>query len=260
MTVPFTVLTAVRGSDVWLLARPYASLLAQADPDWRWVVEVDGPWDPSAVPAAVRTDARVDLAGSGYRMGVSAARNLALARVDSSWLVVLDGDDELSAGALCAYRALVTADATLAAITAGFRCVEEGTPGAVNLPVADAGRYGPGELPRHALALEMLPVKTQVVAYRADALRALGGWPGLPLCQDVAAFMSVALQHPVQVSHEVLYSYHRWRGQATDVRALREHDLMLRSRTFLAQQLAAALALQDGLPAAADTAPTIPTY
>jgi cellulose synthase/poly-beta-1,6-N-acetylglucosamine synthase-like glycosyltransferase len=247
------VLTAARARDQHLLPRAHASLRAQGV-SWQWLVEVDGPaaavWSPD--------DDRVTVRASHRALGVSAARNLALVDVRTPYVVVLDADDTLPPDAL---RYVVDAlqRSGSFALSGSLREVNGSSAGdRIRLPMVAAGTHAAGAIPAAALALGMLPTPTQAVTFRADALRAVGGWPGMVLCQDVAAFMLVAQRWPVDISHHVVYEYHRRPGQSTDPTELAKHDLMRRSRLLLAQQLQARTRLSAS--ASHVMAVTEPTY
>lgn len=243
----------MRAADQHLLPRAHASLIEQGV-EWRWVVEIDGRaeqvWDPQ--------DDRVSVKASQRTLGVAAARNLALVAVITPYVALLDADDVLPIGSLATVLAGLKSSGCFA-VSGGLRVVDD-VSGAVHqrLPSAAAGVYAAGALPSLALQQRNLPTPTQAVTYRADALRAIGGWPGMVLCQDVAAFMLVAERWPVLVMHEVLYEYHRRDGQSTAATELAQHDLMLRSRVLLAQQLQAHRALFESC--AMVVATDAPTY
>lgn len=240
MSADVTVLTAVRSTDQHLLDRAYASL-ADQDVDWQWLVEVDG---ENAVTWRV-DDPRVTVRAAQRNLGVSAARNLALVAAEAPWLTVLDADDELPPRVLRYVLDQVRSSGCFA-LSGALDVIDDATGlGEVRRPIAAPGTYPADSLPSLALELGQLPTPTQAVTFRTDALRAIGGWPGMVLCQDVAAFMLVAQRWPVQVTHEVVYRYHRRPGQSTSVSELAQHDLMLRSRILLAQQVQASRELAD---------------
>lgn len=234
------VITAVRAADMRYLDRAHASLLGQSAVDWEWHVEIDGldvsePWSV--------LDDRVHVRCSGRQLGVAAARNLALVGVRAPVLTVLDADDGLPPGALARHLAELRSQRVFA-VSGAARVVDDLTGDqSIREPSAPEGTYDAGQLPELALEHARLPTPTQCASFRTDALRAVGGWPGMVLCQDVAAFMLVAQRWPVRVLHDVLYEYHRRPGQSTETQELERHDLMHRSRLLLAQQLQAQRAL-----------------
>jgi glycosyltransferase involved in cell wall biosynthesis len=78
------------------------SLLAQTETDWRAILVDDGSVDAtgSVFAAAAASDPRFHLITHDTALGLGAARNAGLALVDTPYLGFLDGDDELTPGAL----------------------------------------------------------------------------------------------------------------------------------------------------------------
>src|ERR1043166_94815 len=78
------------------LTELHASLHAQREVEWEWVVQIDG--DASLlghVPEAIREDPRVALEANGRWLGQSVTRNLALVRTRHRLLQTVDADDLL---------------------------------------------------------------------------------------------------------------------------------------------------------------------
>jgi glycosyltransferase involved in cell wall biosynthesis len=83
-----------------LIGRAIASCLRQRHPSFEVVVVDDGSADGTAATVRAFEDPRVHLYVQPVNRGVSAARNLAIARSRGEWIICLDSDDELTDDAL----------------------------------------------------------------------------------------------------------------------------------------------------------------
>ena len=99
------------------IERAIASALDGAPVAIECVVVDDGSTDGTGdvVAGLAAADPRIRLVASPVNVGVSAARNLALAEVRGRWLLFLDADDRLAPGAIAALLA-PTADPTVRAV------------------------------------------------------------------------------------------------------------------------------------------------
>ncbi|HXC46055.1 MAG TPA: glycosyltransferase family A protein [Solirubrobacteraceae bacterium] len=92
------------------LAESVQSALAQEDGEPRVIVVDDGSTEPDTLAALERLPSQVELVRQA-NAGVAAARNEALRRAQTPYVLALDADDRLAEGALRALRAaLVEAD------------------------------------------------------------------------------------------------------------------------------------------------------
>lgn len=114
------VTVIVPGRDIAAFApSAIASLQAQSEPRWRAVLVDDGSTDATGeiFSAATSADSRFTLLRHDHPRGLGAARNSALATVDTPFVGFLDGDDELTPHALD--RTLDTLDRTGSDFVAG---------------------------------------------------------------------------------------------------------------------------------------------
>lgn len=135
MSAPL-VTVIVPGFDVapWAPAA-LASLRAQTLPEWRAVLVDDRSTDDTGAlfAAAAAADPRFRVLRQQRRRGLGAARNVALATVDTPYVAFLDADDELLPGALA--RMVGVLDETGSDFVAGAY---------VRLRPDGAGGYAPG--------------------------------------------------------------------------------------------------------------------
>jgi len=210
-----SVVTAVLAGKHQFLGEVYKSLLGQRMPpdwDWQWIVQEDG---ETGIPqAALPTDPRIS-AGSGPRSRASAARTVALSRVDGALLRTVDADDLLPEGAL--YRDITT-------------LIDHPTIGWCVSPTVDLVRDGslrsgprdpnPGPLPPGFLAdgerAGMLQVHGMTLCTYAALVRTLGGWPALPMQEDVGLLLAAEAVAEGWMIQEPGLIYRRWSGNTTD--------------------------------------------
>jgi glycosyltransferase involved in cell wall biosynthesis/streptomycin 6-kinase len=243
------------------------SLTRQSFRAWRAIVVDDGSTDGTGdvVAEYARTDPRISLLRNAENLGVSAARNKALAAVDEPWICFLDADDWLADTALerLAGRA---AEGGCDAVHGGtVRVADDGT----CIPVARATSSG-NLFPLFARA-PAVPIHSCLV--RAAAVREAGGFDeSLVTCEDwdlwqrvsragarwaavpdVVAFYrmrsdSASQQAPRMLTDglTVIESGHRGEAGASAVPSERERLL---ARTYLACSAAGmAIADQDDAP------------
>lgn len=192
-----SVLTAAYNATAEHLLDGYRSLLPQRT-EWEWVLQLDGDAEVDTVPREIRDDPRVRVEANGRHLGVETTRNLGLTRARGRFIQNLDHDDYLlEAGFDVTAEALAAADGDV-----GF-CFGD----AVDLhddgrtePNGDnralqPGRIEPGILFDLWEQLGFVPLHNAGVLWRADILRAFGGWSAVPNAGDTATIMAVAERH-----------------------------------------------------------------
>lgn len=145
------------------LSEAVASVHGQVGGSPRVVVVDDGSTDADTEPALAAVEAAGAEVLRGPNRGVSAARNVGLARVRTPYWLVLDADDRLAPGALDAMRAPLERDPRLG-YAFGFMSFFGDMSGIVRFPDYDPYRL----LYRHTVGLTALA--------RAEVLRATGGY------------------------------------------------------------------------------------
>lgn len=204
-----------------------ARLLAACDlPGLQWSICVDGKPAPTAphddssktlATAADRSGIDPTLSHLGAQMGVSVARNAALAVSGAGpgdWVITLDGDDLLEPvgiASLATHLTMLDHTSSPIAWVGSNRVEMDGTHGAHWLGTKKSFR--PGEL--NESYLHPFVIHPNSVAYRASAIDTAGGWPASPGGEDLALWLRVARTHPGQAIPTVTLRYRRWEGQVT---------------------------------------------
>lgn len=203
MTPPllFSVIVAT-WNRVELLPRALASLEAQECTKWEALVVDDGSVDATSEFLAGWRDEGRRRALRISHSGLSAARNAGLAAARGHWITFLDSDDEYAPRHLAVRAAALARNPGLDLLHGGYRVI--GPPGAHFVPDAEQ----PGRL---------IPLSECVVGgtfvFRAEFLRALGGFPDLPYAMDYALMQRVrAADGQVDTCDDPTYLYHREPG------------------------------------------------
>jgi glycosyltransferase involved in cell wall biosynthesis len=213
--VRVSVLTPVRHLVGSYLAELHASLDAEADVEWEWVIQVDGGRSLlRSVPADIRSDPRVSLEANGRWLGQSITRNLALARVRHPALQTVDADDLLLPGALPAAVAVLRADPEVG--LAFGRTWEQRSDGGRTLA---KNPYPPGRLEPGVLVRDWerrggsCSIVVGSVMWRTACVFAHGGWPASVAGPDVLLLLAVAGVHPAVCIDRDTYVYRTHPGQ-----------------------------------------------
>src|SRR5262249_28960334 len=211
-----SVLTAAHSSTADFIEEAMESLRGQALPDgWdlEWIVQEDGV-NPSLGDKLCRWDA-VNYAANTRQLGIAPTRNLALARVSGVLTQVLDADDLLLPGAFTTLIPLFENNRIQWAVGQADDLMPDGsrqgfkTPlpfgvfpaGTVNRWAADDG----GNWPIHCAALLM----------RTAALRAIGGWAGVPYDDDIVMFSALSEMSDGYHHEALTWLYRQHPGQVT---------------------------------------------
>lgn len=185
-----------------LLPRALASLEAQACADWEALVVDDGSEDGTPGLLARWADGARRRALCRPHAGLSAARNAGLAAARGTWITFLDSDDEYAPGHLACRAETLAAAPGLDLLHGGYRVL--GPPEAHFVPDADD--------PTRLIPLSKCVVGGTFV-FRAEFLRALGGFPDIPYGMDYALMQRVtAAGGRVGTCAAPTYLYHREPG------------------------------------------------
>jgi len=204
-----TVVTAVLPARAEHLAYAAASVercrAAAAAGGWalEWIVVMDG---PGAAPR-VRCD---EFSRVPARAGISAARNVALAKAGGAWVVPLDGDDVLDEAGFAALLAALDGDRRLCWLSA-------------NRLLMDGRRTAhwndePRRWPAGALAerwTSPFAFHPNCLLVRTDVALRAGGWPAVPVNEDMAFALLVAEEAGGASTTPVLTRYRVWDRQET---------------------------------------------
>ncbi|QQQ78249.1 glycosyltransferase [Saccharothrix sp. 6-C] len=186
-----SVITAAYGPSAHHLAETARGVRAQQlPPGWslEWVVQEDG----ERPVLADALGAQAEYGHNGTRLGIAATRNLALARASGALVQNLDHDDVLLPHALATLIRRFEEHPIHWAVGAADDLLEDGARRSWDsampfglLPAGDVNRWAErhgGNWPVHGGGLMM----------RADTLRAIGGWTGIPVDDDLAALVAVS--------------------------------------------------------------------
>jgi len=189
------------------VAEAVASALAQSE-----VVDVvvvdDGSVDATANIVSGIRDPRVTLI-SGGRLGVSAARNRGFAeavkRGASSWVMFLDADDRLRAGAIG--KLLAAASDACVAVYGDYERIDPAGRARGRRGWLRGRRKPSGDILRPLLSGNFI-VNGGVILMRRDAFRRVGGFDEtLRYCEDWHGFCRLAALGPILYLDEIVLDY-----------------------------------------------------
>lgn len=209
-----SVITAAYGPSARYLPETARGVRAQRlPPGWslEWIVQEDGA-EPS-LAESVGADARYG--SNGTRLGIAATRNLALARATGELVQNLDHDDVLLPHALATLIARFEQHPVHWAIAAADDLHPDGTrhPWPPDLP---HGLIAAGEVNRWAERHRgNWPVHGGGLAARTETLRAVGGWTGIPVDDELAALTALSELAPGWHDHTVTWLYRKHPDQTT---------------------------------------------
>ena len=188
-----TILTAAYGPSATYLHETADSVLNQKLPEhWEmeWIVQEDG-CNPALADMLGRYS-QAQYEANGLQLGIGNTRNLALSRATGDLVQVLDHDDVLLPGALATLIQRFEQHPIQWAVGAADDLLEDGTRRSWNsdLPfgivtAGTANRWADehgGNWPVHCAGLMI----------RMEILRAIGGWAGTPVDDDIVLFAALS--------------------------------------------------------------------
>ena len=161
------------------LARSVSSALAECGPDDEVVVVDDGSNDDGA--ALLPEDPRVRLISSEHR-GICGALNLGLEACRGTLIARLDADDLAVPGRIAAQRALLARHPEVVAVGGQARLVNEGAED--NRGMRLYVQWVNAQRDPHRELLAESPLFHPAVTFRAEAVRAVGGYRHGPFPED----------------------------------------------------------------------------
>jgi hypothetical protein len=199
----------------WLedLAADVEALRLRLTGEVEWVVCLDGPGAVD-LPAAVSVTVRLPIHG-----GIATARTAALTAASGDWVIPVDGDDRLDLDGTASLAAELTSAATAdLGWLAASRVLMDGTPTPHTLGVRR--RWEVGELAEAWTA--PFPFHPNTLAVRRPLAVGAGGWPALPVNEDLAFILAVSEDSPGLSVEHVLTRYRSWEGQTVSSPAYAE--------------------------------------
>jgi len=225
-----SIITPVAGPHVALLPQAWESIKSQDVPrGWkiRWYVQEDGPASSAQSFVQGLGDGLAEFSTSGSAGGAAEARNLALSRSNGEVVMLLDADDQLTAGAVqrvvaslqsgnmwCGFGALDNRDGTHSSRTGGYS-LRLGTDRVAAPESAQfndkawLGRVMRGAMRQCWEQFGVLPFHPATFATYAQWIWDSGGWPGLARDEDTALILSITDKHSGIVSDEPNIMYRR---------------------------------------------------
>jgi glycosyltransferase involved in cell wall biosynthesis len=218
------VLTPVHAASSQYLDAARDSVLSQQLPlGWKleWLVQEDGGAQGSDVPNRLRGDDRIKYASNGAQLGAAMTRNLALARAAGEYLQNLDSDDVLLPNALSTLIAAIDSSSSVHwAFGQADDLMPDGSRQSFPPWIPPFGLLKAGRLNDWVAEHEgNWPIPCAGIMYRTATLRAVGGWAGLPIGEDIALLAALSQitdgwqdetitwlyrQHPDQISRHAL--------------------------------------------------------
>ncbi|MDP9797466.1 hypothetical protein J2S43_005978 [Catenuloplanes nepalensis] len=188
-----SIITAVHAPNSAHLADTIMSVQRQKlPPEWslEWIIQEDGE-QPQL--ASLFEDVEVaHYSPNGFQLGIAATRNFALARATGDLIQVLDSDDILLEGASASLISLFLDSDIYWAVGQADDLMPDGERVQWD-SILPYGRIRAGDVNRKAEeAGGNWPVHCAGLMMRAPALRAIGGWIGLPTDEDIAMFAALS--------------------------------------------------------------------
>ncbi|MGB8200365.1 MAG: glycosyltransferase [Pseudonocardiaceae bacterium] len=217
-----SVITAVHSGRQEYLKEAAVTVLGQQLPDaWEleWLVQedFDEPEMEDLARDIAERDARVRYAANRTTLGPGGTRNLALWRARGDLVRTFDSDDLLLPGAIGCSLEIFIAHPEVhwsAGKTENLRL--DGTRDPYLASPLHYERVAPGELNRVMTEAGVCPIHCAGLTMRASTLRAVGGWAGLPVGEDVCMISAIAEMFPGWHDPSVTWLYRRHPGQITN--------------------------------------------
>jgi glycosyltransferase involved in cell wall biosynthesis len=211
-----SVLTPALAARATLLAQTGESVATQRLPsgwDVEWIVEEDG-----TEPALAQVTTTFPFArhrALGARLGVAAARNLALSRAHGELVHVLDSDDLLLPDGLAVVIAAFQRHPEIQWVVGqADNLMPDGSRVAFD-PISPTGYIEAGAVTRYVREHGRTPFHPAGLTLRTTIARALGGWAALPRAEDVALLVAVADLAPGWHTPDRTWLYRQHVGQMT---------------------------------------------
>jgi glycosyltransferase involved in cell wall biosynthesis len=215
-----SLVTAVHRGRERYLAETAKSVLEQRLPvgwDLEWLIQEDGkePELRDVVQKFVAGDKRVRYEANGAALGPGGTRTLALRRAQGELIRTLDSDDLLLPGGLAVQ---IDPFITHSDIQWSVTQLDELMPDKSRVPYASTLPFGlvlPGILNHNMAVYGGCPVHCAGLMVRADAIRAFGGWMGLPAGEDVGLLAAISEIFLGWHDPTVTWLYRHHHGQTT---------------------------------------------
>jgi glycosyltransferase involved in cell wall biosynthesis len=217
-----SVITAVHSGRQDYLKEAAVTALQQELPEtWEleWLVQEDfnEPQMEDLVQEIAERDARVRYAANRTTLGPGGTRNLALWRARGDLVRTFDSDDLLLPGAIrCSLEIFIEHPEVHWSAGKTENLMWDGTREPYPASPLHYGHVVPGELNRVMTEAGLCPIHCAGLTMRVNTLRAVGGWVGLPVGEDVSMISAIAEIFPGWHDPAVTWLYRRHPGQITN--------------------------------------------
>ena len=217
-----SVITAVHSGRQEYLREAAVTVLDQELPEeWEmeWLIQedFDEPEMEGLVEQIAERDARVRYAANRTTLGPGGTRNLALWRAHGDLVRTFDSDDLLLPGAIGHSLEAFGEHPDVhwsAGRTENLRL--DGTRDPYLASPLPYGYVAPGVLNRVMAETGLCPIHCAGLTMRISTLRAVGGWVGLPVGEDVSMISPIAEIFPGWHDSAITWLYRRHPGQITN--------------------------------------------
>lgn len=174
-----------------------------------WHLMVDGPGEVPEFPVPASSV----IQRSGSHIGLPSARNLVLAQVKTKWVMPLDHDDLLRPEGLSALWSSL-GETESAWLAGNVEMVHGGR----SPHYSEQARSFPPRFLETHWTMPFVFYPNAVIARTVCAL-AVGGWPAVPVCNDLAFCFALNHLYEGKFLPHTIMRYRRWESQMTQLPA-----------------------------------------
>lgn len=175
-----------------------------------------------------------DVIFTGRPLGQALARNIGLLHATGDYITSADDDDRVPPEGLFARSAELDANPSIGWCAGRMANIDDASQLIDHWDCpAQPGHYSPGQV--HALWSDPageFPMSPQALMVRAELLRSVGGWGGLPQGEDFSMVMAVTGASPGVVLPQTVYEYRNHIGQMVRQEGFDDLELDIRKICF----------------------------
>lgn len=212
-----SIVTATYRPSITFLLQAWESICKSAPANWdfEWCLQEDG--SKPLLLDHLPDDFRIRYAQNTLRAGAAATRNAAIARANGEWIFNLDSDDYYTDQGLATLLALIDDYPSSIWVAGRAHDIYENENRLVSFPnYLPSGRVDSETFLDSWKTSELVfPIHPAGAGLRSDVMRMLGGYPALPVGEDVSLFAAATQLGPGAYSSSPVFVYRRWDGQTT---------------------------------------------